>query len=359
MNKMLDTLHISLTIARKDIREALTNRGIRTNMLILIGIVLFFYWASTIRPFDRRVEVVVFDQSGSNLDLKRTKLGDGSELDFRFADSIQDLEKKMEYQDLGLVIPPDFNLDSASANEVNLSGMIYWAQRGRITELESEYSAMFSELLGAPVLVKIGDNILIPATDALGMAATASFHIFFAVFWMAVTVVPFLLIEERQTKTLDALMVSPASPGQVVMGKALAGLVFVIIIAGFALALNRIYVIQWGWVILGFLLSAIFAIGLALLLGSLVPTGQLISLWMLPVVIIFLIPAFFADEPNLAPGLKSILKWLPSTALARVLGYSVSNQTYPASLWLNLGIVLVSILVVYGLVTWRIRQSDK
>jgi hypothetical protein len=123
--------------------------------------------------------------------------------------------------------------------------------------------------------------------------------------------------------------------------------------------LNSIYVNLWGWVLLGFLLSALFAIGLALLLGSMIRSGQQITLWMLPVVFIFLVPAFFADEPNLAPGLKSFLDWLPSTAMSRVLGYSVSNEVLPASLLMNLGIILVSILLVYGLVIWRVRLSDQ
>jgi ABC-2 type transport system permease protein len=359
MKKLMDTLHIAWTIAVKDVREAVTNKGIRTNMLVLIGLVLFFYWASTLRPFDKRVDVVVFDEGGSNLVLERTELSDGAELDFRFAESLQDLEKQMEYQDLGLVIPADIDQQMTSASEVNLTGYIFWAQRGKIAELEAKYSAMVSELLGKQVRVNINENILIPSGDALGMASTATFHVFFAVFWMAITVVPFLMIEERQTKTLEALMVSPASPGQVVIGKALAGLIFVILIAGLSLALNGIYVTIWGWVLLGFFLSALFAIGLALLLGSLVPSGQQLTLWMLPVVIIFIIPAFFADEPNLAPGLKSILAWLPSTALSNVLGYSVSDEVLPVSLLMNLAIVLVSILLVYGLVIWRLRQSDQ
>jgi ABC-2 type transport system permease protein len=359
MKKIRDSMYIAWTIAVKDVRDAFKNRATRTNIFILVGLVVFFYWSSTIRPFDKRVDVVVYDEGRTSLALERTELSDGSELDFRSADSIEDMEKAMEYQNLGLVIPANFDQEMDSGGQLNLTGYIYWAQRGQVAELETKYSAMFSEYFGVPVQVNIGDNILIPQTGALGMASTAAFHVFFAVFWMAIAVVPFLIIEERQSKTMDALLVSPASPGQVVLGKALAGMILLIAIAGLSLALNGIYITLWGWALLGFLITALFAIGLALLMGSLIRSPQQITLWMLPVVLVFVIPAFFADEPNLNAGLKSVLSWLPSTAFSRVLGFSVSNGAPIGMVTLNLAIALVSIILVYALVIWQVRRSDR
>lgn len=359
MKRIRESLYIAWTIAAKDIREALTNRATRTNILVLIGLVLFFYWASTLRPFDKRVDVVVYDQVGSNLNLEKTTLQDDSELEFRSADSFEEMETKMAYQDLGLVIPKGIEQEWESGGEAKLVGYIHWASRNKVSELETQYTAMFTEMFGKPVQVEIGENILIPPSDALGMASIASFHIFFAVFWMAMTVVPFLIVEERKAKTLEALMVSPASPGQVVLGKALAGLIFVIAIAGLSLALNGIYITLWGWALLGFLISAIFAIGLALLLGSLVRSAQQITLWMVPVILVFLIPAFFADEPNLAEGLKSVLSWLPSTALARILGFSVTAELPLGPVVQNLAIALISIILIYTAVIWQVRRTDR
>jgi len=359
MKKISESLYIAWTIAVKDVRDAFKNRSTRTNILILIGLVVFFYWSSTIRPFDKREDVVVYDQGSSSLALERTVLSDGAELDFRSVDSLQEMEKKMEYQDLGLVLPADFDQSLASGDELKLTGYVHWAKRGQVAELEAKYSAMFTELLGVPIQVEIGDNILVPSVDALGMASTASFHVYFAILWMALTVVPFLIIEERQTKTMDALMVSPASPGQVVLGKAMAGLIFIIAIAGLSLALNGIYITLWGWALFGFLITALFAIGLALLLGSVIRNPQQITLWMLPVALIFVIPAFFADEPNLAVGLKSILAWLPSTAFAKVFGFSVSSGAPINSVILNLSIALASLALVYAILIWQLRRADR
>ena len=169
-------------------------------------------------------------------------------------------------------------------------------------------------------MVVIGDNILVPKYNALGMASTAAFHIFFAVFWMALTVVPFLIIEERQAKTMDALLVSPASPGTVVFGKAIAGFILVTAIAGFSVALNGIYIIHWGWALVGFILTSLLAIGIALLLGTLIRSPKQITLWILPVALLFVVPGFFTDEPNLTPAAKAVMTWLPSVAINRILG---------------------------------------
>jgi hypothetical protein len=80
---------------------------------------------------------------------------------------------------------------------------------------------------------------------------------------------------------------------------------------------------------------------------------------MLPVALIFVVPAFFADEPNLTPAVKSVIAWLPSTALSRILSFSVSDGVLLSSVVTNLAIVLISIAVVYGLVILQIRRSDR
>jgi len=359
MTKIIDALNIGWTIALKDVRDAFKNKGTRTNILVLVGMVVFFYWMSTLRPFDKSVDVVLLDEGTSSQQFEAAKLEDGSELTFRQASSFAEFEQEMAYQDLGIVVPGNFDQLTASGEEISLLGYIHWAQRGQVADLENKYSAMFSELLGMPVNVEIGDNILLPPVDALGMASTAAFHVFFAAAFMALTVVPFLILEERQSKTMEALLVSPASPGLVVFGKAIAGLILVIAIAGLSLALNGIYIIQWGWAVVGYLLTAFFFIGFALLLGSMIRSPQQVTLWMLPVVFVFIVPGFFVDEPNLTPAAKSVIAWLPSTALNRILGFSVSNGVDRSMLAFNLAIAAISILVVYALVIWQIRRSDR
>jgi ABC-2 type transport system permease protein len=359
MKRIIDGLNISWAIALKDVQDAFKNRGTRTNILVLVGLVVFFYWMSTLRPFDKELEVVVLNDGSSSQAFENTRLEDGSELEFRQAESFAEFEQKMAYRDLGIILPDNFDQQLASDGELTLSGYIHWAKRKQVAELEGLYSENFSELLGTPTRVVIGENILLPSATALGIASTAAFHVFFAIVFMALTVVPFLMLEERQSKTLDALLVSPASPGLVVLGKAMAGMILVTAIAGISIALNGIYVIHWGWAIAGFIFTAVFSIGLALLLGSLLRAPQQITLWMLPIVFLVVVPGFFADEPNLTSGAKTVINWLPGVPFNRILGFSVSNGGSTSMIGMNLALAAFTIAVVYVVVIWQVRRSDR
>ena len=70
MKKIADALYFAWAIALKDVRDAFKNRATRTNILVLVGLVVFFYWMSNLRPFDTRVNVVVLDQGSSSLPLQ-------------------------------------------------------------------------------------------------------------------------------------------------------------------------------------------------------------------------------------------------------------------------------------------------
>ncbi len=53
--KLIGNLYMVWVIASKDIVDALKNKDTRTNIILMMGMVVFFYWASTLRPFDERI----------------------------------------------------------------------------------------------------------------------------------------------------------------------------------------------------------------------------------------------------------------------------------------------------------------
>jgi ABC-2 type transport system permease protein len=357
MKTFLDNLYIVWAIASKDIVNALKNKNTRTNIILMMGMVAFFYWASTVRPFDKRIDTAVYDEGNSNLTIGAANLADGYTFRFYDASSLQEMERMMGYKQLGVVIPADFDQILASGGEPILSSYIMWAHRPRAAELETKYSAKFTELLGQPVRIEIGENFVIPAPDVENSGV--HIHILFATFFVAISLVPALMMEEKRTKTLDALLVSPASDGQVVMGKALAGLFYVVLTGGLFFALNWAYVTNWGLALLAFLGCAMFSIGVALALGSFVRSRQQITIWMLPIMFVLVVPAFFSQEPNLAPGLKAVFSWLPTSALVRIFQFSLSSSAPLDQLMTNLAVALGSIVLVFAVVTWKVRRSDK
>ena len=357
MSNFMDNLYIAWTIASKDITGALKNKSSRTNIILVIGIVVFFYWASTPRPFDKRIDVAIYDENNSSLTTLPTQLSEGYSFRFYEASSVGDMEGQMGYKQLGVVIPADFDQTLASEGEPTLTGYIMWEHRGETAELEAKYSAMFTELLGQPVQLEIGENFVIPSPDV--DASTVQFTILYAMLFMAISVVPALMMEEKQTKTMDALLVSPASAGQVVMGKALAGLFFVILGGGLFFVLHWVYITNWVLAFLAFLFCAMFSIVLALVMGSFIETQQQMGIWTLPVMVFLIVPAFFSSEPNLAPGLRTAFSWLPSSAVSKIFKFSMSSSAPADQLLTNLAVVGLSTALLFAVVIWKVRRSDR
>jgi ABC-2 type transport system permease protein len=357
LKKCADSLYLAWAIARKDIGEALKNKNIRTNIVVLLGLIVFFYWVSTPRPFDKRINVVVYDEGNTSISIENAKLEDGTEFIFYQAFSLEDMKRKMAYKELGLVLPTDFDQIMESGGEPKLEGYVFWENRFKVKELETKYSQKFTELLGQPVQILIGGNIVIPYPDV--ETNGIPFQMLFTILWLSIAVVPYLMIEERRTRTMEALLVSPANTTQVILGKAIAGMFYTVLTGVLFFAFNGIYVVNWGLTVLAFCTVVIFGIGVALLLGGVSQSAQHISLWAIFLTVIFIIPTMFVNEPFLASWLKSLLVWLPTAAMAKLTQFSLSSTAPLDQLALNIGVACAGTVLVYALLMWQIRRSDR
>lgn len=359
MKSLMDTLYIAWIIGTKDVLDALKHKSSRSNIIIMILMVVFFYWLSDVRPFDKKVSVVVYDEGKTKQELETVKLANGSEYSFRPASSLVDMEQKMANQNLGLVLPADFDQAPASGDTPILKGYIFWVDRKKVTELEAKYSQAFSEILSQPVKVSIGENIIIPQENADGSQTNVTYLMVYFVFSTALLLIPHLMLEEKQTKTLDALMTSPASPGQIVLGKALAGFFYILVIGGLALALFSRYIVNWALVLPVFLGYALLAIGLGLLVGSLIKSMKQLGVWMLVLMLLLMIPPLFYMSPNLKAGIRLVFTWAPTSALASLFRYSCTTGATLTQILTNLAVATVSIVIVFGLVFWKVRRFDR
>jgi ABC-2 type transport system permease protein len=355
--KATNSLNVIWAIASKDIVDALKNKATRTTIILMMGMVVFFYWISTVRPWDKSIEVIVYDEGDSGLFEGTIELSDSYEIRHIEVSSLGQMKRNMRHEHWGLVVPADFEQTLASGGETTLAGHILWAWRGKVAELETLYSAKFSELLGQPVRVEIGENIVVPSPD-IGTTMVNQ-HILLVTLFMTITLIPALMQEEKLTKTMDALLVSPASTGQVVMGKALAGSFFVVLTGGLFFALNWAYVTHWGLALLAFICTALFSIGVSLAVGVFIKSPQQLALWLAPLMILLIVPTAFAGFSNLAPSLKAIFSWLPTTALVEAFQFAMSSHAPVDLLVIDLAIILVSIALVFTVVIWKVRRMDR
>jgi ABC-type Na+ efflux pump permease subunit len=355
----LDSAYNALMIAAKDIVDALKNKNTRLNIIVIIAMVGFFHWSLTLRPFDKNIDIVVYDQGGSGLVFESATLNDGQEIFFEKVDSIEAMSREMAYEDLGLVIPAGFEDNLKSPEGTTISGYILWAKRNQAKTLEARFSAALSAYFGGVVDVSLGDHLILPVADNLGDVWNFTAQQLFIICWLAIAIVPHLMLEERKTQTLEALLVSPAGASEVVAGKALAGTFYLAIAIGFSMALSWMYVIQWSMAIFALLALTLFAIGLALALGSFIRSQAHLSLWGLTSIFVLILPAFFAHEPFLAPTIRAVVAWLPTTALGNLLAYSFSTGATSGMVLRDLTLGVAGIVLAYGFVIWQVRRLSR
>src|SRR6266581_1833405 len=114
-----------------------------------------------------------------------------------------------------------------------------------------------------------------PANNALqDIGQVYSTAILLSSFLVGTSLVPGLLAEEKEKKTLRMLMVSPASFSDVVAAKLLVGLVYQLLLAMVALGIKGGYTGEVPLVLLFVLLGSCFSVSLGLLIGSIFQTDR-------------------------------------------------------------------------------------
>ena len=356
---IVDNLNIVWTIASKDIVDALKNRVV-ISMVIMLSIMLLapkmlpliFEQPQTILP--------VYDLGDSRWVAELKNVPDlllqqlRSEQEFRLA-----LCSAL-YPEIGLLLPADFDQVGAAGEQVKFQGYMCWGKRYQVSELRPKLETMLSQSLGRPVTIHVEGNIVYPPTDGVLSLSLATVNSVLMILMMGIFLVPSLLFEEKEAKTMQALLVSPASIGQVVVGKAVAGSFYILVTAVVIFAISWAEVNHWDMVILFVISGGLFSVAVGLILGSFFEKQQDTAGWMTGLLLLLvgaiLVHMLSMELPAL---IENLLPWVPSVALAEICRTAFSEIVPTTQVWINLGTVLVVSLLMYALVIWKVRRSDR
>ena len=354
-----DSLNIIWTIASKDIVDALKNKVV-VSMIIMLSIMLL---APKMLP-------LIFEQPQTVLPVY--DLGDSrwvAELKNVPDISLQKLRSEQEfrlalcsalYPEIGLLLPADFDQVGAAGEQVEFQGYVCWGKRYQVSELQPKLETMLSQSLNRPVTIHVEGNIVYPPTDGVLSLSLATVNSVLMILMMGIFLVPSLLFEEKEAKTMQALLVSPASIGQVVVGKAVAGSFYILVTAVMIFAISWAEVIHWDMVILFVIGGGFFSVAVGLVLGSFYEKQQDVVGWITALLMllvgVMLVKMLGVELPALA---ESLLPWVPSVALAEVCHTAFSEIVPTTQVWANLGVVLAVSLLMYALVIWKVRRSDR
>lgn len=356
--KLRNFAQVTWAIAGKDISDAIKNKTILANLITIMLVVIFYRFLPALEGQDALPALMVYDRGQSS---RTAQLEDSPAFRTYMATSAEEVPAFVGRADrarLGIVLPPDLDQTLSAGQPLTIEGYVpHWASRRQVEELRAFYEAELGAWAGQPVHIRTEGNVVYPQLEWGGLGFFTSLTLVLALTLTGILTVTHLMLEEKQAQTLQALLVSPASIGQVVAGKALAGGFYCLVAAGGVLVLNSAMVAHWGLTILAAACGAMLSVALGLLLGSIFEVKQQLMLWSFLLLNVLLVPVFLEIESDLLPqGFSAALRWLPTVALARTLRLSFGHHVPWGAFAANLGLVLAGAAILYAAVGWRIRK---
>ena len=363
-NDLRTKLRIIWAVATKDITDAVRNKAIISTMISVLMIVAMYQWGPALIAGDEPPVLALYDAGESRL---TARLEDNLDIDLIEVESQQALEKRLgfeQFPSLGIVLPPDFDrkLETAGNTPIELAGYVdHWISEGDTLALQTFFEDTLTEMTGKSVQLTISRDIY-TRTDG-GHPFMTSLLLTVVLTMMSITTMTHLMIEEKETQTMDALLVSPATPTLVLLGKIIAGLFYCLSCTAIVLLLNQAFIVHWSIIVAASLCGAAFSAALGALLGNLIKTKQQISLWgfllLQPLILPVALSVILADIFSEAQIAVQIMGWIPTVALAEVIRLAfVAQAPFAAFVW-RLAFVLASALVLMSVGIWVTRRAEK
>jgi ABC-2 type transport system permease protein len=356
---LIVNLRIVWTITAKDLIDALKNKNIITLVITCVLVVITYRYLPALTAEDGPPTLLVYDEAESQF---AAALWESSALAYYGYPSkavMLDYLSNGEVPELGLVIPAGFDAAVAAGNLPQLQGYaLDLFDDADVLALKRSVEDEFAYLLGVPVLISVERIPL--QVESGGLTVMPALGFVFVSLIVGMLVIPHMMIEERERKTIDALMVSPASSMQIILSKALTGLIYTLIVLSVALAFNWA-LIEHAWLfLLAGGLGALFSIALGILLGLGIQTRQQLILWAWVALIPLMLPVFFSLMDDLFPEwLILISRWIPTAAMFRVFRTSMVT-TIPLEYFApQLLILLVSAVLLLLVDVGLIRRLDR
>jgi ABC-2 type transport system permease protein len=354
------SLRIIWAVAAKDIVDAIKNK---VTVSVILGVALLML-SSQALPLIARLSdvhrVVVYDAGASRLvgELQRSP-----DVGLIRASSLQDLKDILVESSgtmLGLMLPANFDQASDAGQALQLDGYFaHWVSAADVTAEGAFFETQLGALAGQPVHIELAGHAVYPRPDSAGQPLLVSISLVVVIITIS-GLVPYLMVEEKETRTMDALLVSPARISQIVIGKAIAGMVYGLVAAAVVFVFNRALVVHWEWAVLATLCGTLFAVSAGLLLGSAFDNPQNMGPWMGFLFALLLMPVFLGMlKPGLPAFLSTVTPWIPSAALEKLFRISFSGSVRLDQALSNLAILVGSALLFLAAVAWIVRRSDR
>jgi ABC-2 type transport system permease protein len=337
------------TIAAKDIVDALKNRTILAIMIGVLTMLVSIQALPLLMRLDDRPRLAVYDPDRTLLgDLRRSEAVQAGGM--RSTEEVVAAVQTASAPIIGLDLPS--GLAAADGPAMVVGYAPHWIKPSEAAVLQTAAETELAGLLGRPVTLEL--RSVYPEPDTVGRSAMLTSGFVLAVMMTSLIVVPFLFLEEREANTLALLTLSPASIGEVVAGKAIAGLTYSLAAAGVLLAFNVSYIVTWPLFFVAILAGTVFSVMLGLLVGIMAESHNSVNLWAVLLTMVLVVPVMVTSFTANLPGwLETLWAWLPSKAMVELLQLSYAARVDLGQIIRPLAVLLTASLVLFAAVTWR------
>jgi len=306
--------------------------------------------------FDANPRLGIVDEGSSAVTAAALEL---EGVDTVIVSDIEALREDVELHDLdaGLVLPADFDASLQAGGQPDLEFYVAGASLASnrvilgITTIDLVRGVSGSEPPVAVVVTPVGDGDYVPIGDRL-----LPTMVFYAVMIAALFLPAASLVDEREKRTLDAVLVTPTRMSDVLVGKGAFAVLLAVIMGLATLALNNAFAGQFA------------AMALILLIGSVMMSlvGMALGLWARDITtmytaikaggILIFLPVIFV----LFPGLP---QWIPKLIptyyfLQPIYDIAIRGDTF-ADVVPELLIAIAFCIALVPLVAWVARWSQR
>jgi ABC-2 type transport system permease protein len=356
-----ESARIIWALFAKDVLEALRNKNTIMVIITSLFMVLFYSVLPGLYGLEDPPALLLYDGGNSRL---VPLLEDSQKIRLYTYQSEEQMRQVLTHgvaPELGLVIPAGFDHALQAGESIRLQGYVLrWVSDADAEALRSTVESEISALVGQAVAVELADNRIDLLPESGGLGETASFGLAFVLIMIGVILVPHLMLEEKQNRTLEVLSLSPASVGHIVTAKALAGIFYCSLGSVIALAINHVLVVHWWLAILTVLVGALFTVSLGLWLGIKIDSRAQLSMWSWIILLPLIMPIIFSLLEGLIPSVwVRIFSLVPSSVILQLAKISFANPIPVGDTLLRLGWVAVAAGAGLGGVAWLLHRRDR
>ncbi|AKB76857.1 hypothetical protein MSHOH_0374 [Methanosarcina horonobensis HB-1 = JCM 15518] len=343
-------LSVILAIFRKDLISSVKNKNIL--IILLTPVLLSILFNSTVSLTDDiAVPIAVYDEGYSGDFVEH--LGSTGSYEVTITDSAGRSEELLYNEKVAavVIIPEGFSADVENGLTSSLNITVNPYDAKSVVFLQT-YRDVIMDFAGQEYPVHVSLNML-PA--GLQSRFYIPVWLMFTVIFVGMMVLPNTLTTEKEKKTLDAILVSPASEKDVIYGKSFFGLFLTVFISLVIIFINGGFVGNFPAVLFFIVLGSTAFTGLGLLIASYSDNYSSASLLSTICMAPLILPALLAD---LSGEIRYISYLIPSTYMFNGIKDAMLNNSGISDLYPELGVLVIFNIAVYVLTAYILKKKN-